>query len=106
MNVPAKDYSARSQRNGAYSIPRIILTMFLIVAVGMGMFLLFHNRYNDGILYAERLNQMQDITSSSSAWKTWWVTSGEMCRSCATMWSRQSPRPPNSFGSSWRSRLR
>ena len=63
MNVPAKDYSARSQRNGAYSIPRIILTMLLIVAVGMGMFLLFYNRYNDGILYAERLNQMQDITS-------------------------------------------
>ena len=42
---------------------RIVCTMVLLVVVSVSVFMLFYNRYNDQILYAERLNQMQDVTT-------------------------------------------
>ncbi len=41
---------------------RVIGMIVLIVAVGFGAFTALYNRYNDRILYAERLSQMQDVT--------------------------------------------
>lgn len=42
---------------------RFIVTIALIVAVSVGVFTFCYNRYNDQILYAERLSQMRDVTT-------------------------------------------
>ena len=42
---------------------RYIVTVAFIAALGFGAFSLLFSRYNDRILYAERLNQMQDVTA-------------------------------------------
>ena len=41
---------------------RFIGMIALIIAVSVVAFTLFYTRYNDRILYAERLSQMQDVT--------------------------------------------
>ena len=52
-----------SDKEGLRQITHVIAALLCSVAVGIGLFLLFFTHYNDGILYAERLNQMQDITT-------------------------------------------
>ena len=42
---------------------RLLTAMALLTAIGVGVFLYVFGRYNDHILYAERLNQMQDVTA-------------------------------------------
>lgn len=48
--------------NRKHSVKILILTAALII-VGVALFLHFYDNYNDNILYAERLNQMQEVTS-------------------------------------------
>ena len=55
-------YSA-SKDGAAVLVTRIIAVMVILVALGVGVFLFAYNRYNDKILYEERLSQMQDITT-------------------------------------------
>lgn len=42
---------------------KILFAMALLVAFAVTVFLNFYTHYNDGILYAERLDQMKDVTS-------------------------------------------
>ena len=44
-------------------LARILMIMTLLVVVAVTVFLNFYTRYNDGILYAERLSQMRDVTA-------------------------------------------
>ena len=52
-----------SKRRIAGHALRFIGMITLIVTVSFGIFILLYNRYNDRILYAERLSQMQDVTA-------------------------------------------
>ncbi len=47
----------------AAQVTRIVVVMVTLVALGIGVFLFVYNRYNDQMLYAERLSQMQDVTT-------------------------------------------
>ena len=49
--------------NAIFQMVRIIVAMILLVAVCIGIFLQFYGKYNDKILYSERLNQMQNVTA-------------------------------------------
>ncbi len=42
---------------------KILFAMTLLVALGVTVFLNFYTRYNDKVLYAERLDQMKNVTS-------------------------------------------
>ena len=42
---------------------KILMAMVLLVVVGVAVFLNFYTKYNDSILYAERLSQMRDVTA-------------------------------------------
>ena len=44
-------------------LARLIGSMALLVIMGIVVFLKFYSRYNDRILYSERLSQMQDVTA-------------------------------------------
>ncbi len=46
---------------GRQTVMLFMMLVFLVV-VGVSIFLKFYNNYNDEILYAERLNQMQEVT--------------------------------------------
>ena len=54
---------AASKGSAAGQTMRFIGTIALIVAVSFGAFTFLYGRYNDRILYAERLSQMQDVTA-------------------------------------------
>ncbi len=56
ITLPSKNSTLRQ-------IVKIIAVMVLIVISCIGIFLNFYGRYNDNILYSERLNQMQDVTT-------------------------------------------
>ena len=61
----SKTGTGRSGRRdgAAVMVTRIAAIMVTLVALGIGAFLLIYYRYNDRTLYAERLSQMQDITT-------------------------------------------
>ena len=54
---------AASKQGDARQKMRFIATIVLIVVVSFSAFTFLYGRYNDRILYAERLNQMQDVTT-------------------------------------------
>ena len=74
-----------SERGGAAGQAlQFIGTIALLVAVSVGAFTLFYNRYNDNILYAERLSQMQDVTAQlfsglEDVVGTQWTTADVLC---------------------------
>ena len=40
----------------------VFVILILLVALGVSLFLQFYQRYNENVLYEERLNQMQEVT--------------------------------------------
>lgn len=58
--------SENHKRNTGHNIGKqtafIFALLVFLVVVGVSVFLKFYNDYNDEILYAERLNQMQEVT--------------------------------------------
>ena len=70
--------------NAIFQMVRIIVAMILLVAVSVGIFLQFYSKYNDKILYSERLNQMQNVTAQLFAGledvvKNQWETVDILC---------------------------
>lgn len=58
-----KKTAARHQKKEfGKQIGIIVLTLFVIAAIAVSAFLNFYGRYIDGVLYAERLNQMREVT--------------------------------------------
>ena len=58
--------------------------MIVIIGLGVSLFFRFYNRYNDGVLYAERLNQMQEVTAQlftglEDVIKNQWKASAVQC---------------------------
>ena len=53
---PIKQFSTRKQ------MAIVVAVLVLLMALGVSLFLQFYNSYNDGVLYAERLNQMKEVT--------------------------------------------
>ena len=60
MNVKKKRRNEQSDRS---TLLIIIAVFVFIVSVGVFVFLRFYNSYIDGILYRERLKQMQEVTT-------------------------------------------
>ena len=60
MNVKKKRRNEQSDRS---TLLIIIAAFVFIVSVGVFVFLRFYNSYIDGILYRERLKQMQEVTT-------------------------------------------
>lgn len=63
---------------------KITGAMILLVTITISVFLHFYIRYNDNILYSERLNQMQDVTAQlfaglESVVATQWSTADILC---------------------------
>ena len=64
MEKKENNYDQAVSKHGvAGQTMRFIVTITLIVAMSFGAFIFLYGRYNDRILYAERLNQMQDVTA-------------------------------------------
>ena len=52
----------RNRKAGTQTLLIAVTAFVLVVAVGVGIFLRFYSRYIDGVLYHERLHQMQEVT--------------------------------------------
>ena len=55
--------STWSKKDENKQLARVFLFVVLAVGLGVFSFLKFYNSYNDRVLYAERLNQMQEVTA-------------------------------------------
>ncbi len=53
----------QTDRSDKQTLLSILTALLAIVAVGVILFLRFYNTYMDGILYRERLKQMQEVTT-------------------------------------------
>ena len=51
-----------SKKDENKQLVRVFIILILAVSFGVFAFLKFYNSYNDRVLYAERLNQMQEVT--------------------------------------------
>lgn len=76
--------STWSKKDENKQLARIFIILILAVSLGVFSFLKFYSSYNDRVLYAERLNQMQEVTAQlftgledviSTQWKTAMVES-------------------------------
>ncbi len=64
MKIKETNHDQAAAKQGtARQTMRFIGTITLIVALSFGAFIYLFGRYNDRILYAERLNQMQNVTA-------------------------------------------
>ena len=52
----------RNRKAGTQTLLIAVTVFVLVVAVGVGIFLRFYSGYIDGVLYHERLHQMQEVT--------------------------------------------
>ena len=52
----------RNRKAGTQTLLIAVTAFVLVVAVGVGIFLRFYSGYIDGVLYHERLHQMQEVT--------------------------------------------
>ena len=63
MEMKKADHASASRWSLVGQTMRFIGIVILIVAMGFGAFTFLYTRYDDQILYAERLSQMQDVTA-------------------------------------------
>ncbi len=83
MKKPNREHTA-SKTGMLHPTVKYIGMIALLLAVSVGIFTLFYTQYNDHILYAERLSQMQDVTAQlfsglEDVVGTQWGTADVLC---------------------------
>ena len=78
-NMKKSAESTWSRKDEKRQLAKILVIVILAVSLGVFAFLKFYSRYNDRVLYAERLSQMQEVTAQlftgledviNTQWKT------------------------------------
>ena len=82
MKEAAKEAWSKKKENK--QLVKMLGIMIVTICLGVLLFFRFYNSYNDRVLYAERLNQMQEVTAQlftglEDVIKNQWKTSAVQC---------------------------